>query len=142
MAPTPVQSQFCARPNFFSSVLAPAVEKRLPPRDSYPGMAVDYLTNARPFVQTVSQDLCDDGRIGIDSAKSATSFMTRSATTAAVTVGTAGLAITGAVIGSPMMALGLGLAGLTVLPYLAEKVVFGVAHFAGELLDGVRKDNA
>lgn len=142
MAPTNVQSQFCPNGNYFNSVLTPAVEKRLPPQDSYAGMAVDYLTSARPFFQTVSRDLCDDGRMGIESAKGATSFITRSATTAAVGLGTAGLAITGAVIGSPMIALGLGFAGLAVLPYVAEKIVFGVAHFAGELLDGVKKGEA
>ena len=141
MAPTNMQSQVCLNPNYFSSVLTPAVERRLPSQDSYTGMTVDYLTNARPFFQTVSQDLCDNGRMGIESAKSATSFITRSATTAAIAVGTAGLAITGAVIGSPVIALGLGVAGLAVLPYLAEKAVFGVANFASELLNGVNKDS-
>lgn len=140
MSPTNIQSKFCANPNYFSSILTPAVERRLPSQGSYSGMAMDYLTNARPFFQTVSQDLCDDGRIGLESAKSATSFITRCATTAAVTVGTAGLAITGAVIGSPAVALGLGVAGLAVLPYLAEKAVFGLATFVSELLDGVKKD--
>lgn len=140
MAPTNIQSQFCANPNYFSSVLTPAVENRLPQQGSLTGMAVDYLTNTRPFLQTVSQDLCDDGRMSFESAKSATSFITRSATTAAVTVGTAGLVVTGAVLGSPAIAFGLGVAGLAVLPYLAEKAVFGIADFAGELLNGVRKE--
>lgn len=142
MSPTNVQSQFCANPNYFASVLAPAVERRLPPQDSYSGMAVDYLTHARPFVQTVSQDLCDDGRMSLESAKSATSFIARSATTAAVAVGTVGLAVTGAVFGSPFVALGLGAAALAVLPWAAEKAVFAVGNFAGELLDGVKKDPA
>jgi len=140
MSPTNVQSQFCANPNYFTSVLTPAVERRLPAQDSYSGMAVDYLTHARPFFQTVSQDLCDDGRMSFESAKSATSFITRSATTAAVAVGTVGLAVTGAVFGSPFVALGLGAAALGVLPWAAEKAVFAVGSFAGELLEGVKKD--
>lgn len=140
MSTTNVQSQFCANPNYFSSVLAPAVESRLPSRGSYSGVVVDHLTNARPFIETVSQDLCDDGRMGIESARSATSFITRSATTAAVTVGTVGLALTGAVFGSPAVALGLGAAGLAFLPWMAEKAVFAFGDFAGELLSGVKKD--
>jgi hypothetical protein len=140
MSPTTIQSQFCAHANYFSSVLAPAVEKRLPSQESYSGMVVDYLTHARPFLKTVSQDLCDDGRMGLGSARSATSFITRSATTAAVSVGTVGLALTGAVFGSPAVALGLGAAGLAVLPWAAEKAVFALGDFAGELLAGVKKD--
>ena len=140
MAPTNVQSQFCSYPNYFSSVLTPAVQDRLPEQGSISGRVVDYLTNVGPFFQTISQDLCDDGRMGIESTKSATSFIARSAATAAVTVGTAGLAITGAVLGSPMIAVGLGVAGLVALPYLAEKAAFGIANFAGELLSGVQRE--
>ena len=140
MAPTNAPSQFCLTPNYFSSVLTPAVQSRLPEQGSIQGRVVDYLTNVGPFFQTVSQDLCDDGRMGIESTKSATSFIARSATTAAVAVGTTSLAITGAVLGSPLIALGLGAAGLVVLPYVAEKAVFRIADFAGELLNGVKKD--
>jgi len=141
MAPHNVRSDLCSNPNYFSSVLAPAVERRLPERGSLSAGVVDYLTHAGPFFQTVSQDLCDDGRMGLSSFQSATKFITRSGTTAAVAVGTAGLAVTGAVVGSWTAAVGLGVAGLAILPYVAERVVFGVADAAGELLNGVKRRN-
>lgn len=141
MAPTQTQSNFCLYPNYFSNVLTPAVEKRLPTQGSISARTLDYLTNVGPFVQTVSQDLCDDGRMGIESTKSATSFITRSATSAIVAGGTLGLAATGLVVGSPLAAIVAGGIGLAVLPYVAERAVFGVADFVGELLNGVEKDS-
>jgi hypothetical protein len=139
MAPPEMQSNFCLYPNYFSNVLTPAVEKRLPTPGSLSARTLDHLTNVGSFVQTVSQDLCDDGRMSVESTKSATSFITRSATSATVVGGTLGLAATGLALGSPVGALVAGGIGLAVLPYLAERAVFGVADFFGELLNGVEK---
>jgi hypothetical protein len=141
MAPSQIQSNFCLCPNYFSNVLTPAVEKRLPAQGSLSARTLDYLTNVGPFFQTVSQDLCDDGRMSVESTKSATSFITRSATSATVVGGTLGLAATGIALGSPVGALVAGGIGLAVLPYLAERAVFGVADLFGELLSGVRKES-
>ena len=58
---------------------------------------------------------------------------------ATVVGGTLGLAATGLVLGSPLGAIVAGGIGLVVLPYVAERAVFGVADFFGELLRGVKK---
>jgi len=129
----------CQNPNYFDSTVRPAVERRLPNRDSLAGIAFDHISGARPFFETLSRDLCDDGRIGAESAGSAVSFISRSATSASVIAGTIGLASLGVVVGSPLAAIGLGAASLIILPPLAEKCALGIARFAGEPLDGVRR---
>jgi hypothetical protein len=140
--PSPqLQSTFCSYPNYFSNVLTPAVEKRLPTESSLSAQALDYLTNVGPFFHTVSQDLCDDGRIGVESTKSATSFIVRSATSAAVVGGTLSLAATGLALGSPVGALIAGGIGLAVLPHVAERAVLGIAGLFGELLNGVERNS-
>ena len=139
MAPSQIQTNFCLYPNYFSNVLTPAVERRLPSQGSLCARTLDHLTGVGPFVQTVSRDLCDDGRMGLESTKSATSFITRSATSATVVGGPLGMAATGLVLGSPLGAIVAGGIGLVVLPYVAERAVFGVADFFGELLRGVKK---
>jgi hypothetical protein len=138
MASSQIQTNFCLYPNYFSNVLSPAVEKRLPSQGSPSARTLEYLTNVGTFVQTVSRDLCDDGRMGLESTKSATSFITRSATSATVVGGTLGLAATGLALGSPLGAIVVGGISLAVLPYVAERAVFGVADFFGELLRGVK----
>ena len=120
-------------------MLTPAVEKRLPSQGSLCARTLDHLTGVGPFVQTVSRDLCHDGRMGLESTKSATSFITRSATSATVVGGTLGMAATGLVLGSPLGAVVAGGIGLAVLPYVADRAVFGVADFFGELLRGVKQ---
>lgn len=77
--------------------------------------------------------------MGLESTKSATSFITRSATSATVVGGTLGMAATGLVLGSPLGAVVAGGIGLAVLPYVADRAVFGVADFFGELLRGVKQ---
>lgn len=140
MSTDPIRgNQFCLMPNFFDSVLRPAVERRLPPTDSFSGRALDHISAIRPFFETVSKDLCDDGRMGAESADSTVSFISRSATSAAIVGGTLGLATLGIVVGSPLAAVGAGLLGLAILPPLAERAAFGIANFAGELLKGVPK---
>lgn len=129
----------CDNPSYFSEVLTPAVEERLPPKGSIIGRALDYTTAVRPFFETVSHDLCDDGRVSVESGKKAISFISRSATSAIVIGATAGIAGLGLAVGSPVLAVGAGLAGLAILPPLAEKALFGVIDFASDLLDGVRK---
>jgi hypothetical protein len=133
------ESNFCLNPNFFDSVLRPAVERRLPAVDSFSGKALDHISGIRPFFETVSKDLCDDGRMASESAESAVSFISRSATSAAIVGGTIGLATLGIVVGSPLAAVGAGLLGLAVLPPLAERAAFGILNFAGELLQRVPK---
>jgi hypothetical protein len=140
MAPDPISSSQCNYPNYFSSALTPAVEQRLPQTGTLGAMALDHLTSIRPFFNTVSQDLCDDGRMGVESGKSAVSFITRSAASATIIGGTAALASLGLVVGSPWIAIGAGLAGLAVLPPLAERAAFGIANFAGDLLGRVHRE--
>ena len=74
-----------------------------------------------------------------ESGKKAIGFITRSATSAVVIGGTATLVGLGLVIGSPVLAVGAGIAALAVLPPLVEKATFGVASFASDLLEGVRR---
>jgi hypothetical protein len=49
------------------------------------------------------------------------------------------MAATGLVLGSPLGAVVAGGIGLAVLPYVADRAVFGVADFFGELLRGVKQ---
>lgn len=130
--------QYCENPNYFSDVLAPAVTEKLPRPTSIPGRVLDHISGIRPFFETVSRDLCDDGRMSGESGRSAAGFISRSATSAAVITGTASLAALGLVVGTPALAIGAGIVGLAVLPPLAERAVFGAASFGQKLLDGVR----
>ncbi len=132
----------CDNPSYFSDVLVPAIDKRLPSKGSIVGRALDYTTSVRPFFETVSQDLCDDGRMSVESGNKAVSFISRSATSAIVVGATAGIVGLGLAVGTPVLAVGAGLAGLAILPPLAEKAVFGVLDFASDLLDGIRKRRA
>lgn len=139
MSPEPLNTPpLCAVPNFFNSVFVPAVERRLPDEGSIAAKVLDHTTGIRPFIQTLSQDLCEDGRIGPDSARQAVSFVSRSSASAIVAGGSIALASLGIVVGSPLAALGGGLAGLAILPPLAERAAVGVSNFFGELLQGVR----
>lgn len=131
--------QSCDNPSYFSDVLTPAIEARLPKKGSIAGRVIDHTTGIRPFVETVSQDLCDNRRMSTESGKKAIGFITRSATSAVVIGGTATLAGLGLVVGSPLLAVGAGLAALAVLPPLVEKATFGVGRFASDLLEGVRR---
>lgn len=134
----PIQAN-CVYPNYFSNVFAPAVRDRLPEAGSWSGQALDHLTNVGPFVDTVSRELCDNGRMGRESANNAVGFITRSSTSAVVAGATLGLAAVGLVVGSPLVAIGAGLAGLAFLPPLVEKGVKGIASFAGDLLRGLKE---
>jgi hypothetical protein len=137
MAPDPLSSS-CNYPNFFSSTLAPALQSRLPEEGTLAGRAIDHLTNVGPFLQNVSQDLCDFGRMGQQSERSALGFLARSTTSAAVASGSLGLAALGLAFGSPLLALGAGAVGLVALPPLAERAAIGVVGFARGLLDDLR----
>ena len=64
----------CGNPNSFSSVVAPAVEKRLLPQGSVAGIVRVHLRSVWPFFQTVSRELCDDALLSMESAHSATRF--------------------------------------------------------------------
>jgi len=134
----PIQTN-CVYPNYFSNVVAPAVRERLPEAGSWGGQAVDHLTNVGPFVDTLSRELCEDGRLSKESANNAVGFITRTSTSAVVAGSTLGLAAVGLVVGSPAVAIGAGIAGLVLLPPLVERVVKGAANFAGDLLQGVKE---
>ena len=137
MAPSPLSSS-CNYPNFFSSPLAPALQRQLPEEGTLAGRAIDHLTNVGPFLQNVSQDLCDFGRMGEQSERGAVGFFARSTTSAAVASGTLGLAALGLAFGSPLLALSAGAVGLVALPPLAERAAVGVVGFARGLLDDLR----
>lgn len=128
----------CVYPNYFSDVVAPAVRERLPEAGSWGGQAIDHLTNVGPFVDTLSRELCEDGRLSKESASNAVGFITRTSTSTMVAGATLGLAAVGLVVGSPAVAIGAGIAGLVLLPPLVERVVKGAANFAGDLLQGVK----
>jgi hypothetical protein len=133
------KSVSCDNSNYFSDVVAASVERRLPEKGSIASRILNHTTAVGPFFDTVSKDLCDDGRMGAESAQSALSFISRSATSAAVVGGTVGLVGLGVALGSPVAAVVAGAAGLAILPPLAERAVFGAANFAKELLAGVRR---
>lgn len=137
MPPEPT-SPSCNYPNFFSSTFAPAIEKRLPQERTLPARALDHLTNVGPFLRTVSDELCTEGRMGEGSGRNTLSFIARSATTAAVTTGTIGLTALGLTFGSPLLALGAGAVGLAILPPLAERAITNFADFAQGFLQDIR----
>lgn len=131
--PTP-----CENPNVFTDMYENVIAPRLPDKGSLADRALTHTTGARPFFETVSEQLCEDGRIGDASARGALGFIARSATTGAVLTGTASLAALGLVVGSPVAAIGAGLLGLVILPPLAERAVHGLTRLGGDLLGQVR----
>lgn len=133
-----LDTQFCENPSYFSDVLTPAINERLPSKNSIAGRILDHTTGIGPFFETVSSDLCDDGQMSSDSAKKAVSFITRSATSAVVVGGTATIAGLGLAVGTPFLAIGAGVVALAALPPLAEKIAFGAAGLASDLLNGIR----
>ena len=137
MRPEP-RYPYCDNQNVFSSALAPAIEKRLPQRGSLAARVLDHTTGIRPFIDQVSSDLCDSSRMSTEGRHGALGFIARSATSAAIIGGSATLAALGLVVGSPVIAIGAGVAGLAILPPLAERAVLGVASFAEDLLAGIR----
>jgi hypothetical protein len=138
MRPEP-KSVSCDYPNYFSNVVTPAVEKRLPERGSIAAKIVNHTTGIGPFLDVVSKELCEDGSMSPESGKGLIKFVTRSATSIAVVGGTAALAGIGLTVGSPVAAIGAGLFGLATLPPLAERAVLGLGKFASELLAGVKR---
>lgn len=140
MRPEP-KSVSCDYPSYFSEVLTPAVEKRLPQKGSLAARIVDHTTGIGSFFDKVSKDLCDDGRMSPESGKGLIKFVTRSGTSVAVLGATATLAGIGLAVSSPFTALAAGAVGLAVLPPLVERAVFKAADFASELLAGVRRSD-
>lgn len=125
----------CAQSNFFSDSFSPAVERALPKKGSIASRVLDHSTKLPTFLDTVSKDLCDDGRMSSKSGRAALGFITRSSTTAviagsALTLG--GIAV--ATAGAPVAVAGLGLAGLALLPPVVEWGANKVADFLGGLL--------
>ena len=136
------QRTTCAYPNFFSDTFAPAVQDRLPEPGSPAAAAVDYVTKIPTFIDTVSKDLCDDGRMGPESRDAGVSFISRSATPGTVAVGTAGLAALGiAAGGAPLGVLAAGAAAIAILPPAVEWGVNQVASFFSDLFAGVRSEH-
>ena len=129
------QSSTCGNPNIFSSVFAPTVRDYLPEPGSVGSSVLNHTTKIPSFVDTVSKDLCDDGRMGRESRDAAIGFITRSSASALVAGSTATLAAVGiATAGAPVTALALGAAALTVVPPAAEWVANKVRSFFGDLL--------
>ena len=128
----------CAFPNFFSDTLAPAVEERLPEPGSIASAVIDHTTKVPTFFDTVSRDLCDDGRMGAESRDAAVGFISRSATTAGLAVATTTLAGVALAAGAaPLTVLGAGVAAVAILPPAVEWTVNKIGGFFGQLLDGV-----
>lgn len=135
---TSILGDSCANPNVFSDVIQPAADKRLPERGSIGEAVVDHLTGVRTYVDTVTNDLCDDGRMGEESAKSTIGFISRSSATAVVGVG--GVVLGGIAIaaGAPVLATaGAVGVGLAVAAPLAEKIALGTASFAKDVVTGI-----
>lgn len=128
------QTTNCAYPNVFSDVFAPTVQDRLPRPGSVADTVLDHTTKVPTFIDTVSKDLCLDGRMGAESRDAALGFISRSSTTALVASSSASLAALAIGIGaSPVAAIGLGVAGLALLPPAAEWAVDKVGTFFGDL---------
>lgn len=128
------QTTNCAYPNVFSDVFTPTVQERLPRPGSIAGTVLDHTTKVPTFIDTVSKDLCFDGRMGVESRDAAVGFIARSSTTALVASSSASLAALAFGIGaSPVAAIGLGVAGLALLPPAAEWAVNKVGTFFGDL---------
>jgi len=128
------QSSTCAVPNLFSNVLAPTARDYLPEPGSVASAALDHTTKFPSFVETVSKDLCDDGRMGSESRDAAIGFITRSSTSAIIGGSAATLAAVGvATAGAPAAAIGLGIVGLALLPPAAEWAANKVRSFFGDL---------
>jgi hypothetical protein len=138
MRPDP-NTPYCENANLFTDIYENAVQPRLPAQGSLANVALEHTTGINSFFQSVSGELCEKGRIGQESAESSLRFMARSAASGAVVVGTTSLVALGVVAGSPIAAIGLGVAGLAVLPPLAERAAFGIASFAGDVLARFRK---
>ena len=118
-----------------SSVVVPALEKRLPTRTSIAATPLNHLTRVDPFLQTLSSDLCDDGRL---SARSALSFISRGATSAAVISASGVVAATSLAFGAPIVPLVVGGIALGILPPLMERATFGAAKAVYELIEAQR----
>ena len=128
----------CTYPNVFSEVIEPAVEKRLPERGSISDAVVNHLTGVRSYVETVTDDLCDDQRVGSDTAQSTIGSVSRTiATTAVLTVGAIASAAAVATGGAVLATAGLVGVGLVVAPPLAEKIAIGVARFGKDIVTGI-----
>ena len=123
----------CDNPNVFTSIYENSISPRLPKAGSLVDRVMTYTTGTRPFFETVSRELCENQRISAESGDKALSFMARSAATGVTVTGTAALVGLGLVVGSPMIAVGAGIAGLAVLPPLADRVVRGAASLFGEI---------
>jgi hypothetical protein len=133
-APTP----YCANENLFSEIYEGSLKPRLPAEGSLADGVLKHTTAVQPFLQTVSTELCDNARISGESARTTFSFIARSAATAVVVTSTASLAALGIVVGSPVAAVGLGIAGLIALPPIAERAAFGLASLAGGVLSRLK----
>ena len=128
---TPLPTDYCNYPNAFSDGLAPAVRELLPEQGSLSSKAIDHTTKIPTLLDTVSKDLCDDGRMGEESRDAAVGFITRSATSGALLVGAGTLTAIGlATAGSPLLIAGLGVAGLALLPPIVESTVKKVGSAA------------
>lgn len=125
----------CAQNNIFSDTFSPAVERVLPRKGSLASRVLDHSTKLPTFLDTVSKDLCDDGRMSGKSGRAALGFITRSSTSALV-AGSAfslgGIAL--ATAGAPVAVAGLGLAGLAFLPPVVEWGANKVTDFLGGIL--------
>lgn len=130
-------SSECENPNLFTSIYENSIEPRLPRAGSISDRVMTYTTGTRPFFETVSRDLCESSRVSPESGERALSFMARSAATGITLAGTAGLIGFGLVAGSPLLAVGAGVAGLAVLPPLADRFAHGTATFLAELASGI-----
>ena len=127
-------SNSCSHPNIFSDEVAPFVQSYLPAPGSVAEKVLDHTTGAPSFFSTISEDLCDDGRMGEESRDAAVGFISRSATTGVVLTGAATLAAIGvATAGAPLVVLGAGVAALAVLP----PVINGLAQRVGSFFGGL-----
>ena len=123
----------CENPNVFTSIYENSISPRFPREGSVADRIMTHTTGARPFFETVSRELCENQRMSAESGDKALSFMARSAATGITVTGTAALVGLGLGVGSPLVAAGAGLAGLALLPPLADRVVHGAASLFGEI---------
>jgi hypothetical protein len=130
----------CLSSNFFSNTLTPALQERLPQAGTLASRVIDHTTKIPTFLDTVSKDLCDDGRMSGPSRDAGLSFIARSATAGAVTAGTVVLGLAAvATAGAPLTVAALGVAGLVLLPPAADWAVGKVSGFIGGLFGSSRE---
>ncbi len=128
-------NSYCKNPTVFDTAIEPTVKEYLPAKDSIKGAVLEHTTGLTSLFSNISEDLCDDQRLGKLGQDSILRTIARGTASAAVASG----ALAAGIFGAPLAGVALAaVAGFTVAPPLVEKAVFGLKNFATSLLDRTR----